>query len=413
MQKSAKEITWSLLSKGTTMILFILINLYLARKLSLEEYGLWSYFFSIITIISLISYFGINASAKKYAAQNDQTDSLRPVIKSSIKLRFYFSLAFSILLLLSYKSLASLLNKPEFEKLFLLSIPLIFLSSFVEFYKEMFSALQKLKYNFIVNFLEYSLKFLLVLIFFTFSINVFYIINAYLISVLITGLVGSYLLYFNFYRKYKRSKEKYSKQILKYSLPLFFSTLGFVMATEIDTFMLGLLVGESEVAIYAVSKQIITKLPHISLAIALAVMPLFSKINKDNKEKLKKSFYNLMKINCVIFIPIIVIILLFSGYFIPLIYGYKYSNAVIPLKILTVYLFLFTNSIFLNSFLDYNGLAKKRAINILILIVVNIILNLILIPKYGAIGAAIATSISYAPSVLLSWFEVKKFISNL
>jgi O-antigen/teichoic acid export membrane protein len=42
----------------------------------------------------------------------------------------------------------------------------------------------------------------------------------------------------------------------------------------------------------------------------------------------------------------------------------------------------------------------------------NIILNILLIPKYGAIGASIATSIAYTPYVILNWLEVRKILNK-
>jgi O-antigen/teichoic acid export membrane protein len=105
-------------------------------------------------------------------------------------------------------------------------------------------------------------------------------------------------------------------------------------------------------------------------------------------------------------------ILLFSGFLIPLIFGAKYAGAVFPLQILTIFLVSRSFLIFLNQFLDYQGLAKKRFFNSLISMVLNIILNMLLIPKYGAVGASIATSIAYTPYVILNWLEVQKVLNK-
>lgn len=105
---------------------------------------------------------------------------------------------------------------------------------------------------------------------------------------------------------------------------------------------------------------------------------------------------------------IILIILIFSPYFIPLLYGEEYLGSVAPLRVLTVYLLCFSTSVFLSSFLDYQGKAKKRAINLIIAIILNILLNLLLIPKYGATGSAFATSVSYLPYIFFNWLEVNR-----
>ena len=91
-----------------------------------------------------------------------------------------------------------------------------------------------------------------------------------------------------------------------------------------------------------------------------------------------------------------------------MIFGKEYLGSVLPLQILTFYIICFSFSIFLSSLLDYQGKAKKRAVNLSFTLIANIILNYILIPPYGAIGAAIATSTSYLPYIILNFIEVRK-----
>jgi len=409
--KIFKETFWSFAAKGTAFLLYFLLNVYLARTLGVERFGTWSFFFSILTIFILFSYFGINASARKYVAQYNKTDELNNVLKSSLKLRLVFSLTFTIIIILVHKPLAMLLGKPEFAPLFLISAPLIIVAGLVEFLKNIFMGLHRTIYNFIVNLLEYGLKMILVIICLTVSLDLSYIVNSFTVACFITSLIGSYLLYAKFYRKNKIYAENdFVNKILKYSIPLFFISVGFLIATEVDTVMLGLFSTDAEVGTYAVAKQIIIKLPHISLAMVMGTMPVFAKLNEDNKEELKKLFFKLLRTNALIFAIIAIGIVFLSRIFVPLIFGVEYNSSVLPLQILTVYSVGSSFSILLSSFLDYQGLAKKRAINLSVCMVLNIVLNLILIPEYGAVGAATATSISYLPYIFLNWIEVRNVL---
>ena len=362
----------------------------------------------MLTIIILLSYFGVNDSTRKFVAQYNKTGELNNVLKSSLKLRLIFSLTFTVILILVHKPLAILVGRPEFAPLFLLSAPLIILAGFVEFLKNIFMGLHRIIYNFFVNFLEYSLKLILVIACLTVSLDLANIINSFTIACLITSVIGFYILYTKFYGENETHVENdFVGTIFRYSIPLFFISIGFLIATEVDTLMLGLLSTDAEVGTYAVAKQIIIKLPHISLAMAMGTMPVFAKLNEGNKEKLKKLFYKLLRTNALIFAIIALGILFLSRFFVPLIFGVEYNSSVLPLQILTIYLVGFSFSIFLSTFLDYQGLAKKRAVNLSVSMVLNIVLNLILIPDYGAVGAAIATSISYLPYIFLNWIEVR------
>ncbi len=176
--------------------------------------------------------------------------------------------------------------------------------------------------------------------------------------------------------------------------------------------MLGLMTNDLEVGNYALGKQIVTRLPHISYAIAMGTMPIFAKIDSSNKAQRKKIFIRLLKTNALIFTPIILGIIFLSGFLVPLIYGEAYIDAILPLQILSLYVLIFTFAVFFNQLLDYQGLAKLRAINLIISMFLNIGLNYYLIPIYGAVGAAISTSIAYLPYFVLNFIEVRKVLLN-
>lgn len=410
--KIFKEVSWSFATKVVVFVLFFLLNAYLTRKLGIEGFGRWSYFYSFVNIIALVSYFGINASSRKYAAQYNKKRKINNVIYSSLKLRIIFSFIFSILVAIFHAQLANILGMEELTQLFLLAAPLIFFMGLIDFSKQIFTGLHRIKYTFLVSFLDFFLKLVLVVSFFYFAVTLSNIVYSFVLASAFSSLIGIWFLYKRFWKGITEKKDLTSK-IFKYSLPLFVTGIGFLIATELDTLMLGILSSDYEVGRYALAKKIVQKLPHISTALAMGAMPVFAKLNSSNKEKLKKLFDKLLKTNALIFIPISIGIIFLGKIFVPLVFGEDFIASVLPLQILTIYLLSFSFSIFLSSFLDYRGLAKKRARNMIVSIVLNIILNLVLIPKYGAIGTAIATSASYLPYLILNWIEAKEEMSSI
>lgn len=406
--KIYKETFWSFATKGVGFFLLLGLNIFLARALGVEGFGEWSFFLSIITIILLISYFGINVSTRKHIAEYSQTDLLRSVFISSLKLRIIISLLFSLILLLLYKPLTDLLGIPGFGVLLLYGVPIIFFSGLVEYLKEIFQGIHRLKYNFIITTLEYGLKLILVVVFLFYFNSLISVVNAFSLALILTSIVGFYIIYTRYLCNECDIHQNFMGSIFKYCLPLLILSIGFLIATELDTVMLGLLSTESEVGIYAVAKQPAVRLPHISYAIAMGTMPIFAKLNESNKAELKGIFNKILKINLLIFSIITLGILLFAGFFVPLLFGSEYSASVLPMQILTIYTLSYSIAIIFNYFMDYQGMAAKRALNIVFSIFLNIVLNVFLIPIYGAIGAAIATSVSYLPYVFLNWLEVRR-----
>lgn len=414
--KLIKETGWSFASKGSGFILYFILYIYLARVLGVDKYGEWSLFFSMLTIILLISYLGINASANKYVAQWNGTEKLHDVLVSSFTLRFAFSLLFSIIVFIFHNKIAMLFGRPDFSSLFLLSSPFIFFTGMLEYLKSVSLGLHRVKYNFIFTFFEYTLKLVFTYLFLK-EENLYSIVNAFTLSTFIVFVIGLYLIYKNFYSGAKPNdcclKISTIKEIHKYSIPLFFISIGFLVATEIDTLMLGSLATNYDVGTYAVAKQIINKLPHLALIISMGTMPVFAKFNEENKEELLSLFNKVLKTNLLLFFFIVIIIISTAHLFIPLIYGNNYIGAILPLQILTIYLLSSIYSTFVARFLDYQGLAKKRGFYLMFAVILNIVLNYVLIPFYGAAGAAAATSISYLPYNLLSYWELNKHVTNI
>ncbi|MEA2020130.1 MAG: flippase [Patescibacteria group bacterium] len=405
-----KETIWSFMAQGVGFVFYFALNILLARRLGVKAFGTWSYFYSIISILLVFSYLGINPSIRVFLARFNKTDLLGNVLKASLKLRFLFSIIIAVSFFIAHKQIAVFLNRPDLKTLFLLASPLFILKGLTEYLKSVFQGLHRLKYHFMINFLEYGLKLLFVFLLFIYSANVLNVIYSFNLAFLLTSVIGLVLLFLKFYKRRQPSKKKFEKKILKYSFPLFLINLGFIVMTELDTTMLGFLSTDTEVGVFSVAKQVVTNLPHISLAIATGTMPIFAKLNNSNRRKLRKTFYKLLKYNTAIFGVITLGILTLGWYFIPLIFGADYSKSTTILILLTPYMLLSSYSVFLSSLLDYQGLANKRAANLSIAAVLNLALNLLLIPSYGAGGAAVATSASYIPYVFLNWREVKKLL---
>ncbi len=413
MNKILIETSWSFATKIITMILFFGINIFLARKIGVELFWVWSFLFSFVTIVSIISFFWLNLSIKKFTAEYNETENLKSLIKGWLTLRVIISFIFVLVMFFLYKPIVYIIWKPELEVLFLYSIPLIFLSGMVEFLKYIFMWLHRIKYNFIINLFEYWLKLLLIILFFSFSISITSIISSFIWAMFITTIVWIYLLYMNFYKDLIWNNKDFKKDILNYSYPFIIIAIWFIAITEIDTFMLGIMSTNEEVWFYAVAKSIILYAPHITTAIAMWIMPIFAKMNDENKKELKKKLIKLIKFNSLLFTFIVLWIVFLSPYLIPFIFWIEYIWAVLPLQILSIYLFLYANSVILNDFLDYTWKNKKRAYYMLLILVLSIILNYILIPKYWAVWASIWTSISYSIYFLLNSIEVKRTISSV
>jgi len=266
-----------------------------------------------------------------------------------------------------------------------------------------------------MNVVEFGLKFIFVFLFLNFYKGIIPVIGAYSAAIFLAIMVGL-VIFARVYRAAPAGEDQTKKflgSIFGYSLPLSLISIGYVVMTEVNTQMLGFLTTQREVALFGVGKQIVNKLPQISIALSMGIMPAFAQIDFGQYAEMRKKFYGLLRTNFFLFAAISVGIILFSPIVIPFIYGAAYREAVLPLQILSLRLVASTTIIFLNNFLDYQGKAKRRAFNYSLAIFTNVVLNWLMIPRWGAIGAAVATTISYIPYLWLNWIEVNRIFKNI
>ena len=103
----------------------------------------------------------------------------------------------------------------------------------------------------------------------------------------------------------------------------------------------------------------------------------------------------------------------FSNGIITLIYGEKFYPSISVLNILVFAFFLFFMNFLLSNILITSGREKLNAWNLVIATVLNILLNLALIPEYGAEGAAWATVFCEGGLVVAMILQIKKSIHQL
>lgn len=189
------------------------------------------------------------------------------------------------------------------------------------------------------------------------------------------------------------------KKLLANSWPLIFSGLAVVIYMKIDQIMIGNMLGSKEVGIYSVAVRLSEVWYFIPMAIAGSVFPSIVALRKISKELYldrMQTFYDLM-----VWLAILIAVPMtfFSKDIISLLYGNQYAGAG---PILAVYIWAGV-AVFLGvaseQYLLAENLIRVSFVRTVLGGVSNVLLNLYLIPKYGMIGSAWATLISYFFSV--------------
>lgn len=398
------NVSWTVASKVIAMVAFMLNDIIIARMLSVESYGEWSYFFSIISILYWIGQFGLNASSRVFLARYDNDSDFSDItLYTSYKLRKVISLLITILYLFLVNTIAYYCGYPDkYPNLLVLLYAgslLLLLNSFAEYFKEISIGAKNFKTLCMLTFLEnFGNLFLSIACILIVGKTATSIELGYILAYLLVCFIG-WKIYIK--RRMKGKKKLVSKEIalniLRYSLPILLTSIGSLVLLEMDTLMIGMMCTGAEVASYAIPKKLCSKAVHISIALSSSTIPLIANINKDNIVQQKNRFVKIIKLNTYITIMISFCIFILGPVMVKIIYGEQYLEAGRILRFMTGYFFLFSISTPFSIFLEYQKMAGSKVWDFIIMALLNLVLNYLLIPFFGSFGATLATTISMVP----------------
>lgn len=374
--------TWIIVEKVVQMILSFFLTIVIARYLGTSNYGILNYSTSIITFFACIVKLGFDSIIVKELIDNRDKESM--LLGTTIFFRFISSLISIILIIIiSFLYDSNLMRLVIIIESFLLLFQAF---SFIEYY---FVSYLKSKYVSIAKMIAYLVMSIYKIIIILLKLNVVY----FALANVIDYLVLSFIL-FVFYKKDNNKLKiniKYGFSLLKRSYHFIFSDLIIILYTQIDKIMIGNIMTQSDVGIYSAAVVIYMVYEFIPEAIVTSFKSkLFDLKNKNYKDYV----VNLKKLFALIFwmsVLFSLVIILLSKFILNLLYGRSYSTALYPLVILSVSLPFANIGIVRRIWMIEQE--KQKYITIISIwgVIINIILNMIFINKFGIVGASVAT----------------------
>jgi len=182
--------------------------------------------------------------------------------------------------------------------------------------------------------------------------------------------------------------------ILKVGVPLLVSGSLFLVISWTDTLMIGYFMDSTDVGVYRIAFKIATLITFIQFAVNSIAAPAIAEFYaKDDLPSLRKYVKQIGVINAVFSVPVALFILIFSEPLLNL-FGAEYGSGAMLLPVLAVGQLVNALAGPVMYILNMTGKEKVSQRIMLWMTGVNIVLNLVLIPQYGLLGAAVATTIS-------------------
>lgn len=387
--KYLKNTSWLLGEKILRMTLGLFVGIWVARYLGPERFGLFSYAQSFVALFGAIATLGLDGIVIRQLVNNENQRG------SLLGTSFILKLIGAVLVL-SLLAVSLFFQANDYQTnslIFIIASATLFQSfNVIDFY---FQSAVLSKY------VVYSNVFSLLLSSF---IKVILILNeapliafAYVILfdslVLASGFIYFYVLKRLSIRCWVFDKNV-AKSLLKDSWPLILSGLVVSMYMKIDQIMIKNMLGSGDVGQYAAAVRLSEVWYFIPMIISSSLFPAILNAKKISKELYYSRIQQLYDLMAWMAIAIAIPMTFLSDWMIYFLYGAQFSEAggVLMVHIWSaVFVFLGVAS---SKWFVAEGLQRYSFYRTLFGAILNIGLNLVLIPQYGIYGAAIATLVS-------------------
>ena len=425
--RSLNNIFWLLLDRAVRMGMGLLVGVWVARYLGPKDFGSLNYVISVVGIVSIFSTLGLDGILVNRILHFKKTEHTfkyeATIMGSAITLRVlgsFLSLLFVFIYFISTKS-SEVGSSGDLSWVFFWISMSVFFQSF-DTVKYFFEARVISKNTVIAFFAAFILSSACKVVFIYQGYPVAYFaFTTFLESILSSVFVLSVYLLKKDEKPLFLFSKKEALSLLKESWPLAFSTLAVLLYMKIDSVMIGRWLGTREVGIYGAAlkmSEVWYFLP--SIFVSTFFPRLFELFHTDINE-FERKFTHLLRAFFWGAFTISILISFSSSHLIHLLYGNDYSESA---SILTIHIW---TSIFVfwgvasNQWFIVNGLNNFLFYRTAWGALLNIVLNIILIPRVGAMGAAIATLISqsfvaFASDLLnhktrpLFWLKIKAIL---
>lgn len=406
MKKIFFNIIWLIFDKVFILLLQFFVGVKIANYYGATLFGQYSYAISLVAFSNIFFELINSRVLKKYYTKNNFNILVfnTNFFKNSIAIILFF---IPIIYKFFYK-----IDDTLFCLLLLLCLDNVLMtatSGIENFFEYKLEAKRIVISNNIVKIISYFLQYICM------------ILNKGIIFIAIVRCIGSLIrviiLKYQYNSSYLGKLENKSVRldiklivkIINESKYLWFSFVSFLIYTQTDRLMINHYLGVEEVGVYTIGMQLSSILAILIGPIQNSLFPKFLELYRNDYQK----YYNFYKLTNTIITQFYLIITLISiivvKYTFKYVYSSQYDGAILIYSILAFSVFIKANGSLQTSHMTIKNITKKSFYKTLVSLILNIILNILLIPKYGINGAAIATLITQFIALFLIDFFIKEY----
>lgn len=396
-EQVGKNVAWSTISQIVTRVLGLIFFVYMSYVLKEKGMGQYNFISSFVVFWFIISDFGAGGFLYREWSRGDIDQKF---VEKDFNLVFTMRLIVATIIFIPFLIVNLLFNREIIFSLVFYYIA-VFLSLTINLADSYLNSTNNFKLSSIRSFIE---KVSVVLVGFIFLL-LFHNVESVFIAVILSQFIS---IYYYFFKRFPFALRivfdlKRIKELIIMGLPFVFLTIFLSLYSRIDIVMLKFMKGFESVGWYGTAYKFYDVASIFPAILFLpSVFPILSRINRFEDNKTLNGFLNRLLRILFCFGLLMSIFLIFTApFFINAFFPESFSPSVLAIRILILTLIISSFSLLFYNLLIIQNKEKISLKIIIISCIINVILNIILIPKYSLYGAAWATVIAELVNLLL------------
>ena len=401
--KYFKNTSWLFAEKILRMAVGLFVGIWVARYLGPKQFGLFSYAQSFVGLFSAIATLGLDGIVVRELVKQPEREGELLGTAFVLKLIGALSVLIVLAIAVNFTSNDSYTNM----LIFIIASATIFQSfNVIDLY---FQSKVLSKYVVYANIIS---------LFISSIVKVILILNdAPLIAFAWVVLFDSFILAMGFIYFFLKTNNKYTNtpvtltnlkfnkstavSLLKDSWPLILSSAVLMIQARIDQVMIKEMIGSVEVGYYSVALRLIEAFGFIPMLLKSSLYPSIQNAKNNSEELYQNRLLNFYRLNFLLFLVTSVPIFIFAEQIVVLLFGLEYKSAGILLALMAIRLFFTNMGVARGVFILTENLMKFSLVTMIIGTIINVLLNYLWIPEYGAKGAIVSTIVSFAITIFV------------
>jgi len=395
-RRVARNAAYLALADAASKVMVFLFHVLAARRLGVERYGVLSFAMAFTTMLGVITDLGLGTIATREVARDPER--ARSQVSSALTIR----LVASVFVIGAIAILVNLLGYPKTTiRIVYICSAFVLANAVATLFCAVFQGYERMELLTLNRTAQTAVLVIGALLLsrgvaaaekYAFLYVVSGVAAVALAVTSAASLLGRLELSFSF---------ELWRRVLRASVPIGLATVFTMFYYWAGTTVLSKMAGDAAVGTYSAAFRVANGLAFMGFAFSGAVYPLFSRLVARSAERLTRAVELSVRFMFMLVLPVAAFGSVFAAQVLLLLYGPAYNGAVAVLRLLASWGAIASMNSLLSNYLVSGGRSGVVTVQTGVSLAINLCLNLVLIPVFGALGAAMAIAASEAAGLVL------------